>query len=252
MNVDKLIDIVSRGGVVRTGVDIYNQQGVLLIEKNIPIRKINTLLVIKKIGVADIEIDTVNNGGIWDKYGNPVATMDSLSKHASQDDPEPLSTVEKKIKEINAVKNEATQIYDKAKTSIKKVISDIRNTGGEFDYDEVEHTVSNIIHFLTRSDTAFSYLTKEIFTYDDYLYNHSVNVCTIGTAVLNRFNDQFSEAVNKFLSNFAINPAENKLDPVANSYLNYLPEDLHSMSVGYFLHDVGKVLVPDEILNKTS
>ena len=93
-------------------------------------------------------------------------------------------------------------------------------------------------------------MTKEIFTYDDYLYNHAVNVCTIGTAVLNRFNDQFGEAVNKFLSSLFINPAENDPNSVTESYINYLPEDLQTMSVGYFLHDVGKVLIPDEILNK--
>ena len=54
MKVDKLIDIVSLGGGVKTGVDIYNQQGVMLIEKNVPIRKINPLLVIKKSGLAYI------------------------------------------------------------------------------------------------------------------------------------------------------------------------------------------------------
>jgi HD-GYP domain-containing protein (c-di-GMP phosphodiesterase class II) len=250
MDVDKLIDIVTRGGVVQTGVDVYNQKGVLLIEKNIPIRKTSTLLAIKKFGLADVKIDTANHGGIWDKNGNPVAITDEHSKHANQTDPEPLSTVEKKIQEINSIKEEASQKYKKAKEIVKKVIAEIRKTGGEFDYDEVEHTVAEIIHFLIRRDTAFSYMTKEIFTYDDYLSNHAVNVCTIGTAVLKRFNDQFSEAVNKFLSNFTTNPAEKNPNSLTESYINYLPEDLQTMSIGYFLHDVGKVLIPDKILNK--
>ena len=250
MKVDKLIDIVSRGGVVKTGVDIYNLQGVLLIEKNIPIRKINPLLVIKKSGLSEIDIDVNNDGGVWDKDGKPLSLMDKSPERHDPSEPEPLSTVETKIREINAVKQEAQQKYQKAKRNIKKVIADIRQTGGQFDYSEVEQTVSEIAHFLTRNDTAFSYLTKEIFTYDDYLYNHSVNVCTIGTAVLNRFNDQFGEAVNKLLSGFSIDPTLTPFNPVTESYVNYLPEDLHTMSVGYFLHDVGKVLVPDEILNK--
>ena len=33
-------------------------------------------------------------------------------------------------------------------------------------------------------------------------------------------------------------------------YINYQPSELRDMSMGYFLHDVGKVLIPDEILNK--
>ena len=250
MNVDKLIDIVTRGGVVQTGVDVYNQNGVLLIEKNIPIRKTSTLLALKKFGLADVQIDSANQGGIWDKDGNPVALTDKHPEHDNQTGSEPLSTVEKKIQEINTIKEEAAQKYKKAKKIIKKVIADIRKTGGEFDYCEVEHTVSEIIHFLIRRDTAFSYMTKEIFTYDDYLSNHAVNVCTIGTAVLKRFNDQFSEAVNKFLSSFTTNHAEKNLNSVTESYINYLPEDLQTMSIGYFLHDVGKVLIPDKILNK--
>ena len=250
MKVDKLIDIVSRGGVVKTGVDIYNQQGVLLIEKNIPIRKINPLLVIKKSGLADIEIDAAKDGGIWDKDGKPLTWLDNPIKQTDTAAPESLSTVEAKVREINAIKKEAQQKYDQAKNNIKKVIADIRKTGGEFDHIEVEQTVSEIVHFLARNDTAFSYLTKEIFSYDDYLYNHSVNVCTIATAVLNRFNDQFGEAVNKLLSGFSIDPTATHINPVTESYINYLPDDLQTMSVGFFLHDVGKVLVPDDILNK--
>ena len=250
MKVDKLIDIVSRGGVVKTGVDIYNQQGVLLIEKNIPIRKINPLLVIKKSGLVDIEIDPANDGGIWDKDGQSIPLADKPPKPPDPSEPKLLSTVETKIREITAIKAEAQQKYKKAKNNIKNVIADIRQTGGQFDYSGVEQVVSEIVHFLTRNDTAFSYLTKEIFTYDDYLYNHSVNVCTIGTAVLNRFNDQFGEAVNKLLSGFSIDPTMIQLNPVTESFVNYLPEDLQAMSVGYFIHDVGKVMIPDEILNK--
>ena len=252
MDVNKLIDIVTRGGTVQTGVDVYNQHGVLMIEKNVPIRKTSTLLALKKFGLADIKIDTANHGGIWDKNGNPLAATDKDAKHANQSEPELLSTVETKIQEINTLKEEAAQKYKKAKNSIKKVIAEIRKSGGEFDYDEVEQTVAEIIHFLTRNDTAFSYLTKEIFTYDDYLSNHSVNVCTIGTAVLKRFNDQFSEAVNKFLSSLTVKPEENKPNSVTETYINYLPDDLQTMSIGYFLHDVGKVLIPDKILNKPS
>jgi HD-GYP domain-containing protein (c-di-GMP phosphodiesterase class II) len=142
-------------------------------------------------------------------------------------------------------------MYEKAKENIKRVISDIKNTGGEFDFVQVENTVKDLFNFINRSDSAFIYLTKEIFSYDDYLYNHSINVCTIAAAALKRFNEQFSASINSFLSHTAFEtPAENRHSN-GNSFIYYLPEEQHDMAVGFFLHDVGKVLIPDEILNKT-
>ena len=47
MKIDKLLDIVAGGGSVRTGIDIYNKQGALLLEKNVLVNKMDTLLVIK-------------------------------------------------------------------------------------------------------------------------------------------------------------------------------------------------------------
>ena len=114
----------------------------------------------------------------------------------------------------------------------------------------MEDTVLDIFNFLNRNSTAFSSLTKEIFSYDDYLYNHSVNVCTIGTAILNHFNNHFSGIINNYLASISVVEAESKNADVLRFYINYQPPELRDMSMGFFLHDVGKVLIPDEILNK--
>ena len=114
--------------------------------------------------------------------------------------------------------------------------------------------VSELVDFLSADDNPFSYLSHEIFSFDDYLYNHSVNVCVIGTAVANRFNTNFSAIVDEWL--------KGKSDPALSaggakdhgrdipSYTCFYPEDLSDISLGFFLHDIGKILVPDEILNK--
>ena len=249
VNIDRLIDIVSRGGAVKTGVDVFNQKGVLLLEKNVPVHTINPLLVIKKYGVGNLPIDFSASGGVWDKAGNPVSFSAEPRKTEKKETQLPES-LDRKIKEINAKKKEATQRYDNAKRRIKDVISDIRKSGGEFDAEPVEETVTDIVNFLTNDDTAFSHMSKEIFSYDDYLYNHSVNTCTIGTAVLLRFNEKFSDVINNYLSTISIEAIRDNGNGASQSFIYYLPQELHDIALGYFLHDVGKVLIPENVLNK--
>ncbi|MFZ5569936.1 MAG: HD-GYP domain-containing protein [Thermodesulfobacteriota bacterium] len=245
VNIDLLIEIVSRGGTLKTGVDVYNQNGLLLIDKDLLINNVNTLLNIKKNGVSEVAIVPDNAGGLWDYNGKEIDFGFQPGQTGAA-----VSTVEKKLRQITALKKEARIKYDTAKQNIKQVILDIRKTGGEFDYETVEKTVTDLLNFLTVNETAFSYLTKEIFSYDDYLYNHSINVCTIALAVLNRFNMQFSETVNRFLSNTYLQSMKNESRGTPTSYILYLPDDIRDIALGYFLHDVGKVLIADEILNK--
>jgi len=244
VTIDTLIEIVSKGGTVKTGIDIYNKNGILLIEKDIPITNVNVLLKIKENGVLDIPIDPEKAGGIWDYKGNMISLEPARPKTP------PLSEIEVRIRKINQIKKEAGLKYRKAQDNIKKVIDDIKKTGGEFDYDSVEKTVTDLLNFLTIDESAFSYLTKEIFSYDDYLYNHSINVCTIATAVLNRFNDRFSSIISKYMATFSLNNLDSTDKPSTISYIQYQPEDLNDIAIGFFLHDVGKVLIPDHILNK--
>jgi len=159
-------------------------------------------------------------------------------------------SVEKRVTEIEELKMESTLKYTKAKESIKSVISDIKETGGEFDHAQVEDTVNELLDFLTKNRGAFAFLTKEIFSYDDYLYNHSINVCTIGTAIMKRFNDNFSEIINNYLSSFPIDDITGDDNEISDSFTYFLPEEQNDISIGFFLHDIGKVLIPDEILNK--
>ena len=239
VDIDHLIEIVNNGGAIRTGVDIYNRKGVLLLEKHVRVEKVKPLEVIQQCGITALDIDPRAAGGLWDGSGTPLSFP--------EDEPPPVQTapettgIGEKIREINEQKIEAAAKYSAAKNSIKKV---------EFDVEQVKETVSDVFEYLTRNASAFFYLTKEIFSYDDYLYNHSVNVCIIATAILNHFNCHFSEMVNHTLT--GLYTAETGLadDSTVRSYVNYPAEDLRHMSLAYFIHDVGKVLIPDHILNK--
>ncbi len=273
ISIDNLIEIVKTGGKVKTGVDVYNEKGILLLGKDILVEKAKILEIIKDSGVNSVPVSTSFDGGLWDNRGKLInVNSDGIveydetgSSHAVKEpviessDSETIypdtatNEIEMRLLEIEEIKEQAAKKYNSAKASIKKVLTDIKNTGGEFDFDEVESNVSSLVDFLVIADNPFSYLTQEIFSYDDYLYNHSINVCAIGTAVINRFNNHFSNVVDDLLkgnTSDIYNPFEVDSDKQNNSFSCYYTDELSDISLGFFLHDIGKILVADKILNK--
>lgn len=282
ISIDNLIAIVAKGGKVKTGIDVYNAKGVLLLEKDVLVKNIKTLEVIKAQGLRNLPLNPDNYGGIWDEDGNYLKvdadgiTVSSdmgrlpIEKDVSKTDPslkKSLSAkkqfaasssgeIEKRLKAIEELKATASQKYDIAKQSIKKASDEIRRSGGEFDYDGVETQVFEMISFFNVVENPFAYLTKEIFDYDTFLYSHAVNVCAIGTAILNRFNSSFSNMVNKHIDSPAStsgdDPSNSSLNMASGTYTCYLKDEIMDISTGFFLHDIGKILIPDEVLNKKS
>ena len=262
LSIDDLIRIVSNGGRVKTGIDVYNAKGILLLDKDFLVETTNTLNVIKENGVSSITVNSSENSGVWDENGNhigfdPSGALDSDGSSKKKEEKlsfDPFAgEVERILHEIEEVKKIAEVKYAEAKGNAKKVLTDIRETGGQFDYTEVENNVADLVSFLTETDNAFSFLTKELFSYDDYLYNHSVNVCAIGTAILNRFNKQFSTFVNDFLkagNQKALESFPRGNDKEVDCFRLFQKDDLSDISLGLFLHDIGKVMVSESILNK--
>lgn len=275
ISIDNLIEIVKTGGKIKTGVDVYNSKSVLLLGKDVLVEKVKILKIVKENGINSVPVNTALDGGLWDGDGNLInVNSDGLIDQKGPEDTLSIektvgessrgdavypdianNDVETRLVEIEEIKQQAAIKYDDAKKSVKKVLTDIQNTGGQFDFDEVESNVSNLVEFLVVSENPFSYLTQEMFSYDEYLYNHSVNVCAIGTAVVNRFNTYFSTVVNDFLkgSITGINDTfESESERSNSAYTCFYPDDLSDISLGFFLHDIGKIIVPDKILNKES
>ena len=86
IDIDHLIDIVSNGGIIRTGIDVYNSNGVLLLEKHVPVSKVRTLLAIKTFGITHLDIDPVTAGGMWDGDGNPFPVSGGNRDNSSTTD----------------------------------------------------------------------------------------------------------------------------------------------------------------------
>lgn len=254
LNIDDLIDIVREGGAIKTGISFFSDRGDLLLDKDVLVTRISTLLHIKRQGHAEIPFDGVKEGGIWDKNGEKlqIGTAKEEGSQVSDDQlglpPPPLTTLERKLQEIKETRQELEIIQNRARTSILNAVHQIIQNNGEFEADKVIDVVNGTVDFL-KKNKATLYLVREIFSHDNYIYNHSVNVCTLGAAVLHRFNLQISSMINGLLINNFDMPSP---EEPAGNFLFYQKEELQEISLGFFLHDIGKVLLPVELLNKES
>src|SRR5450830_1685284 len=110
----------------------------------------------------------------------------------------------------------ATQVRRQAASLVRTVMADVR-LGKAVEIDRVQHTVQDITESILRNPGALVGLLR-IKTKDDYTFLHSVSVCTLLVA---------------FCRSRGIDPAVT-----------------HQAGLGGLLHDTGKALVPDAILNK--
>jgi len=259
IDIDTLIQIVSRGGKMTTGIDVYNGKGTLLLDRNFLVTSTKILEKIKENGIKNISLSSDGKSGIWDSKGGLVSSKseESISKagKVASSFPGRASTcIEKRLFEIEESRKLAQENYEVAKKCIKQALADIKSTGGEFDYQSVSAHIFRLTEFLSVMDNPFSYLTREIFSHDDYLYNHAINVCTIGTAIMNKFNTIFSAMINGHLNakeEDIYNPFGKQSSVGKARYRHFQKDELQNISLGFFLHDIGKVLVSDEILNKS-
>lgn len=86
-------------------------------------------------------------------------------------------------------------------------------------YRESEELIEVILDDLVSSETDTIKLLKDLNSYDDYTYNHSVNVLLLASV--------FSHKLKK-----------------------YTMEELRSLLLGAFLHDIGKMKLDKQLLNK--
>lgn len=110
----------------------------------------------------------------------------------------------------------AVQIRHQAATLVRTVMQDAR-LGKAIELDQVEPVVQNITESILRNPGALVGLLR-IKTKDDYTFLHSVSVCTLLVAFCRS--------------------------------RNIAADVTHQAGLGGLLHDTGKALVPDAILNK--
>ena len=110
----------------------------------------------------------------------------------------------------------ATQLRKQASGLVRTVMADVR-LGNAVDIDRVQPMVEEITESILRNPGALVGLLR-IKTKDDYTFLHSISVCALMVA---------------FCRSRGLDPATT-----------------HQAGLGGLLHDTGKALVPDAILNK--
>lgn len=247
IKLDSLIEIVANGGSVKTGIDIFNQNDILLLDKNVRVKDVRILENIKKSGMLEIPVKQKKDNGILDRTGRRIEFQET--KTASENK-EPKFELSAKINEIKKERQEAARHYKIAQTAIRKVFMQIRETRGTFDTSLVSSTVKDLLYYAEKNWNSLAHLMSEILSYDKYLYNHSVNVCILATAVLKKFNSQFEEINQDFLSRDFEETAFSRQDPPAGLPVNTASHNDYEIATGFFLHDVGKVLINEALLHK--
>jgi len=123
---------------------------------------------------------------------------------------------------------------------------------GKIDIREGIHAINEIRKIFFETDRLILNSMKDYFSTDDYLFQHSFGVCYIGTIVLNRFNELFSQYINNMVTaKFKGNLEHYRQDEMA-PFFYYPPEAVHTISMGYLIHDIGKLMIPESLLNKKS
>ncbi|HEX7983984.1 MAG TPA: HD-GYP domain-containing protein [Duganella sp.] len=174
---------------------------------------------------SEDEIRKILNAGIHDVVidsGKGIDVQDAPSLAEAQ------AATEREIVEIAAKTSvvtrvslgdemqRAVQIRHQASTLVRTVMQDAR-LGRAIELDQVEPVVQNITESILRNPGALVGLLR-IKNKDDYTFLHSVSVCTLLVAFCRS--------------------------------RNIAADVTHQAGLGGLLHDTGKALVPDAILNK--
>lgn len=107
----------------------------------------------------------------------------------------------------------------KAQKLTKKLMTRMLNNQKNINVDKISNIIDEIIDQLLSVDDIILTLSR-IRTIDDYTYEHSVNVCVVSLVI--------------------------GID------LNIEPQKLKQLGTGALLHDVGKISISEDILNKPS
>jgi len=148
------------------------------------------------------------------------------SKHASKPiDVDVIETeIETEVEEdhherkvpLDAEMNKAVKLYNNAKDLQGKILTSITESK-DIDIAEVSQTTDAIVDSIFRNQDALSCMSR-IRMKDEYLVEHSLNVAVL-------------------ISIFA-------------KHMSYDKKIIEQLALGAFLHDIGKVLIPDNVLNK--
>jgi len=200
--------------------------------KKIPVNDLSTgmyvlSVVTKKKGVSiksegyilkQANITQLKNSNVTHVVIDPSRTKKKEIKKAEQSSE---SKVEEKkdtgpTPSLDNEMKKASKLYNNAKTLQKKILHDITK-GKVIDTEAVQESTNAIVDSIFRNQDALSCMSR-LRIKDDYLVEHSLNVSILMT--------------------------------IFCKHLNIDRATMEVLALGAFLHDIGKVHIPDKVLNK--
>ena len=175
-------------------------------------KDLNTLI---KCGVDEVWIDTSKGLDVIMPETDQLEIPIPSTQEAPVETPAP---VRKSIAPV-AIEQELTsakEIHHKAKEAVIAMFNDVR-MGKALDISEAESLVDEISQSIERNSNALLSLVR-LKTVDEYTYLHSVAVCMLMVAL--------------------------------GKQLGFSGEQLRQAGVAGLLHDIGKMAIPNEVLNK--
>lgn len=118
------------------------------------------------------------------------------------------------------------EVYHRVRESFQAII---RNSSAELDVVGFEQSISHLFGFL-KGNSKSSFLLEKLDAFDNYLVSHSTNVCYLAMLLGMK------------LERYLIQQRRFKPAHEAKS--------LHLLGLGCLLHDIGKMRVPRQILDK--
>lgn len=177
----------------------------------------------------DKDLNTLKNCGLDEVWIDTNIGLDIDADIAALSQKEEELKVESELKKIeqNSQKNEvlvslqveliaAKKIHTKAKETVVSIFSDVR-MGNALKLDDVASLVDEIDKSIARNPSAMINLSRLKNT-DNYTYLHSVAVCVLMIAL--------------------------------GRQLGLKDEVLKQAGIAGLLHDIGKIFIPNEVLNK--
>lgn len=141
----------------------------------------------------------------------PLIKADPAGGDGESTDPEIKDKVEFK-EELKRAK----KIRNEAVDLVKEFLNTVR-TGKGIEADKVHSTMGKMVDSIFSNQDALASLAR-LKSFDNYTFTHSVNVAILSITM--------------------------------GRHMGFKREDIHDLGVGAILHDVGKMLVPENILNK--
>ncbi len=154
--------------------------------------------------------------GTMDNLTEPPVSAESLVRPASDDAETPAEETATDARSFEEELPAARETYHAAKRIIRDTMHEVR-LGRDINLEVVNRVVSAMADSLFRHADALTSLTR-LKRFDEYTFYHSVNTAILALALGRRL------------------------------HLNATA--LHRLGVGTLLHDIGKMRIPPEILNK--